>query len=477
MNNYDCEEIHTVLLQELSEFPAAAVLSSEGQSLLSRPIHPIDLGTLSAAAATTFKYFQVKPGEVVLMNDPYSGGSILSTMTLITGLQNSLLLATRLPFKPKVHLAPSINGEGLRIPPTPILQNGELNRDLLKAISQHPECPAHFSDSLEAATQKALLAAERISRRLQLITQEQPKKWLKDYFACSRRGALKFLEELTVGEARDEITLDDGSRLHLRIEVNESGVLCDFTGSTSSTRYHLTDSATVGICVAAIYAFLDAAVPYNYGVFEPIHVVAPAGSIVNAKFPAPVFLGFTDGSEIVASLILKVLNKIDRSRQVAQSGVSQCAFHLEFNQNLYFYDFLTPGAGATIGKLGANAAEMWKRPRLKPSVEEVERRYPILVRSSSIRHKSGGSGVHMGGDGVTKVIECLAPAKLQWVMAECLKKPEGLAGGKAASHPEIQIVKADGEQVKLPAFGSVQLNAGEQVVVHSAGGGGYGSPE
>ncbi len=474
-------ELQQVFENTLKAFPAAALTDGAGESVSIKPYSASDLGTLSSAIQTTLRYFPLKSGEFILMNDPYSGGSILSTMTLMTGLRLSeksnspdFVLAARIPFKPKIHLADSVEAEGLRIPPTPIYHDGELNAPLLKVISEHPECPPRFEETLSKVILQMIDASQTLLADLKALHSGPIP--LKEYFEHSRLQAAAFIEELAHGEAKEELILDDGSKVQLKVEVQDGVVLCDFTGSSAGKRYHLTDSASFGACAGAILAFLDAPIPYNKGTLSAFHIAAPAGSLVNCKYPSPVFLGMTDGADLIASLTLRVLNQIDRKHQVAQSGVSQCAFHLDFGSENYFYDFIQPGAAATRQSAGPSAIDLWKRTHLRASVEEVERRYPIRIKSVSIRQKSGGSGSFRGGDGMTKVIEILKTTELKWMVSEVFKKPEGHSGGKSGIGPEIFVLNAEDEKTELSEFGKQSLKPGEQIVVHSSGGGGFGEP-
>lgn len=472
-----CEKI-------LEPFPAAALVSLDGELLVSRYQSLADVGTLPVAAITCHQYFQIRPGDVILINDPYSGGSLLSSINLVTAVSfdsgsgkqptAEALLVARIPFKPRVVIAKSVDGEGVRIPPTPLVQNGELNTAVLNAIAGHPMAPAGIAQGLERGLAQLLLATQEFGRMKAITGANLSKKAVKDWLSLSQKRFGDVLHDLSEGNARGEIALGGRSRIVLSVEVKDRHVSFNFTGSGTPERYALSDSATMGACVGALIAALDVDVPINAGVMRSVDVVAPLGSVVHARYPAPVFLGLTDGTALVAGLVLKLLGQIDRDLVMAQGGLGQCAVEIDFGQGKYFYDDLEPGSAAMKDRRGADALDIWRRTHLQRSIETIERMYPMRIRSVALRSDSGGSGQWVGGDGQTKVFEILAPAKLKWVLSRGLIKPEGVRGGKAAIGPEIILQRANQERQELSDQGEIELHAGDQIILHSAGGGGYG---
>jgi len=273
------------------------------------------------------------------------------------------------------------------------------------------------------------------------------------------------------------VALGQKSKLALAIEIKDSRVAFNFTGSGAPERYALSDAATLGACVGALAAALNIEVPINGGILRSVDVIAPIGSIVHARYPSPVFMGFTDGTSVVAGLVLRLLGQIDKKLFMAQNGMGQCAFELDFGNGRYFYDDLEPGTAATKDRRGADALDLWRRTHLQRSIETSERMYPMRFRSVALRSQSGGSGLMIGGDGQTKVIEVLAPAKLRWNLSRGVLKPEGAQGGKSAIGAEIICQRLNQESEILNDSGELDLNPGDQIILHSAGGGGFGEAE
>jgi N-methylhydantoinase B/oxoprolinase/acetone carboxylase alpha subunit len=289
-----------------------------------------------------------------------------------------------------------------------------------------------------------------------------------------------------VGEARVDFDLGPKERLKLRTEITDGKVVFDFSGSDPGTNHHLTFQGTFGACAGALMAFLRKPIPLNSGTLSVVEVVAPKGSIVNANFPKPVSLGMTDGLDVIANLVIQCLSMIDKTHAVASSGSTHCAMEIRFSGGRRFYDRVHPGTGADAKKVGLDGHSLWWRALLSPSIEEIERRYPLIFESVALRANSGGSGLNDGGSGVAKTFRVLEESELAWNFTDSNDKPMGFAGGKSALGPEMLVIKAGkdkgpdgaplaGEKIKLPARGEMKLQPGDRVSILAPGGGGFGA--
>lgn len=477
-------EFKNFLRQGLSPFPTALWLNDESEILAIKYSCLEDVGTLPVAAQTAHKYLQIQDEDIVIVNDPYSGGSILTSLTAVSSITlpvgnkrdwPRLLFATRIYFKPTVQLTDSVEGEGLRIPPTPLVMNGQTNEELLEILSHHPSAPPQFVERLRQEIEAIQSHLRSVKTASQLLDFTPHKKFQRSYFKKTKERFLNALSEHAFGRVKLSFELEDDSRLYLQMELNEKRLEFDFTGTSKSANWNLTHGATLGACLAATLAFLDQDIPINNGLFEALQLTAPEETFVNAKYPAPVFLGMSDGVSLIANLVLKAFSQLDKRFQYAQTGFSQCSFEVNFKNGEHFFDQLETGAPGTRERKGPDGLNLWRRSFLSPSVEKIEQRFPILIRSYAFRQKSGGSGEHPGGNGVTKVIELLKDAELKWHFSDLLTKPEGGAGGKSASAPEIHLQTTGSKKEKLGPQGQKSLSAGLQIVVNSSGGGGFGA--
>ncbi|GIL18771.1 MAG: N-methylhydantoinase B [Oligoflexia bacterium] len=467
--------------ETLSPFDSAACLTAEGEILDIKYETLADIGTLGQGAQTVMKYFPIQMGDVVILNDPYSGGSVLSTMTLITPLilghnqVPDLYLAIRTGFRPQLVISKTLDEEGLRIPPTPLIQGRQINQAILDAMASHPLCPEGLKERLEIVLKKLWA---RIDAFNDLVTKHPglcTKAAVKSYLKNSRQVLLDILSELPSGEAKTETKLESGEVIKLRIELSHEAVQFDFAGTTNSKRLCLTDASTFGACFGAVSAYLQKPLPLNSGTFSLFHVTSPLGCLLNAKYPSPTYKGMTEGTSVVASTVIQTLSEIFHTTKVSVYTPAPTQISLEFNSGKRFFDSLPGGVGASANADGADAIHLWVRNRLQNSVQEVETRFPLLIHHIGLRKGSGGKGQHKGGCGLMKEYEILEPAKLRWSIQHRKTPLKGMKGAQAGEAAEIFIKRQNKEKEQITLDeGEVQLNPGDHLIVASAGGGGWG---
>ncbi len=471
-----------VFLQHtLSPFDSAACLTGEGELLDIKYESLADVGTLGAAALTVTRYFPMQLGDVVILNDPYSGGTTLSMITIVTPLLLNhaqipdLYLAIRTGFQPQLLLSKTLDEEGLRIPPTPIVQNRVLNEMILQAISAHPLCPAGLGDRLKATLGLIWKRVDCFQTLLQKNSQFSHRSVIKDFLKSSRNYFSQLLHELPTGETKIETRLESGELIRLRLELNPESILFDFAGTSSSQKLCLTDSATFGACFGAVAAFLQKPIPLNSGSFSLLHVTTPLGSFLNAKYPSPTFKGMTEGTSQVAGAILQALGEIVPQKKFSASAQTPTQISLEFSGGQRFFDSLSGGIGASPTSHGADAVPFWQRISLRNSIQEIESIFPLSIQQVSLRKGSGGLGQFRGGDGLTKEYLVHQEAKLRWLMQHRKSPPKGLKGAQDGSPPEIIIERKNGAREMVDSSeGETVVHIGEKISVASAGGGGYG---
>jgi len=478
---YNSHLFKVFLEQTLAPFDSAACLTSEGEILDVHYETLADIGTLGMAAQTVTKYFPMQMGDVVVLNDPYSGGTTLSMMTLVTPLLMNhrdlpnLFLAVRTGFRPQLVVSKTLDEEGLRIPPTPIAQNRQLNKMILDAMTAHPLCPHGLENRLQSVLN---LIWKRVDCFQTLLLKSNTfcnRQSIKDYLRDSRDLIIQLLNDCPTGEEKVDIKLDSGETIRLRIELSHESIRFDFAGTSSSSRVCITDSGTFGCCFGAFSAFLKKRIPLNSGTFSLFHVTTPLGSMLNAKYPSPTYKGMTDGTSQVAGLVIQGLSEIITKMKVSASAQTSTQISLEFEDGKKFFDSLPGGVGASSSADGADAIHFWVRNKLRSSVQEIESLFPLLIHQIGLKKTSGGKGQYKGGKGLTKEFELLMKAKLQWNLQQRKNPPKGQHGAQDGEPPEILVERKSGSKEKIEKDeGMLLLEKGDRILVSSAGGGGYG---
>ncbi len=475
---YQANQLHRWLNEFHNFGDAGGLVTLDGEILSLRYETLADIGTLSATATTVAKYFPLKDGDAVILNDPYSGGSLLSTISIVTPLilePTPIFWVVRTGFKPRLSLAEKLDEEGLRIPPTPLVQGRTINSAILSAISGHPLCPVGFETRLQ---QTLPLMWARIDNIRALISKNKDifsKANLKFYQKLTNDWLVATLQDLPHGDAKVELPLDTGEVIRLHAEIMEGQINLDFSGTSASKRVCLTEVATFGCCIGALSAFLQKDFPMNSGIFSYVNVVTPLGSMLNSKYPSPTFKGMTEGASLVASTVLMALSEIVPSKRISMSASSPAMISFEFAPESIFFDSIHGGSGASLSSDGTDAIHYWVRNRLQPSIEEIERRYPLIIKQTSVRQGSGGKGQHRGGHGMTKEFEMLGNSIFHWTMEHKKSNPQGQKGAQQGHGPSIVVHKKDGEEIEInDSQGKLHLTTGDRVFVSSGGGGGSG---
>ena len=459
-------------------FSSFAITTAEDQLLFLKKQTLHEIGTLPAAIELCSQYFPIMDGDVVITNDPYSGGHLPSTIMVIMGVAVAgtgaadFYFVTPVAFKPKVSLAKSVEDEGLRVPPTPILQEQSLNTELLQIIGATPIWPANFRERIEHEVQKLKLSRLLFKKIKSLTGLSFNKAELQNYFKWSALKSRQFLNELPDGDFFSETPVGENEFIKLRLEVSDGRVLFDYSRTDHSQTLHITSPCTFGSSVGALLSLVNPDLPLNSGLLQHFEILSSQGSIVHAQFPQPVTQGLIDGPTLLANLVLNCFSKTLPQTQKAAQSRSNSPFEIEF-ENHHFFDFVPPGSPAQKNQPGISGINFWALNKLEPSIEEVERRYPILIKTYGFRNDSGGNGAFSGGDGLIKTVQVLSPSRFRWILTEN-DKPEGLNGGKSAQGPEIQW-SSQGEKTHLTSLrGEQDHQAGDIISFFSAGGGGYG---
>lgn len=468
----------TRLMQEfLRPFDASGLVTQDGDVLALKYETLADIGTLGIAANTVVKYFPLNEGDIVLLNDPYSGGSVLSSLSLITPLHSassSIYWVIRTQFRPNLVLSARLEEEGLRIPPTPLVQGRQINKPVFEAILSHPQCPQGLQDRIETIVPEIFRRVDHFRRLMKKHGDLFSKANLKSYIKSSADLLSEIVAETPHGEAKVETTLDSGEVIKLKAELSQQHLSLDFSGTSPSKRVCLTDAATFGACMGAFQAFLGVNLPLNAGTFSFIDVMTPLGSLLNSKYPSPTFKGMTEGTSIVASTVVKALTEMAPSRSCSISAAAPTLVSFEFGKTKKFFDSLAGGVGASSQGDGADALQFWVRNRLRNSVEEIESSYPLVIRRIVIRQGSGGKGQHRGGNGLIKEYEVRDSAVFAWMIEQRKNTPQGLKGAQNGQPGEIIVIRNGAkESLDLPE-GSLELKKGDRVIVSTAGGGGFG---
>ncbi|HEY2961397.1 MAG TPA: hydantoinase B/oxoprolinase family protein [Pyrinomonadaceae bacterium] len=468
-------------------FDAAGCVIAQGDHM------PVHLGSMPMAVAAALKEIKFIPGDVVAVNDPFAGGTHLPDVTLVMpvvkGARILFYVANRAHHADiggatpgSMGLATDIYGEGIRIPPIRLVRGGELDHDtmrlLLANVRGNVERRGDFDAQIGSLKTGAVRLLEIIERRGEKEAATYAAQ-LIDYSARLMRHTIASIPDGTY-EAEDALD-DDGIndspvRIAVRVVIRGERARIDFTGSAPqvSGAINAVEAITVSAVSYVFRCLVGGEVPASAGLMEPIEVIAPAGTVVNANPPASVAGGNVETSQRIVDVLFKALaqalpDRIPAASQGTMNNLTIGGIDTRNGQEFSYYETVAGGMGARPSLDGMSGVHTHMTNSLNTPAEALEYAYPLRVREYCLRRGSGGEGKHRGGDGVIREIETLVPARMSLLADRRKHRPYGLHGGSGGASGRNSI-----NEREIVAKSSHQLEAGDRVRIETPGGGGWG---
>jgi len=258
-------------------------------------------------------------------------------------------------------------------------------------------------------------------------------------------------------------------------------VTVDFTGSDPQVEGSVNAVAaiTYSACFYVFRCLLAEDVPAAAGLMRPIQVIAPEGSIVNARPPAAVAGGNVETSQRIVDVLLRALaqaipNHIPAAASGTMNNLTIGGIDPHTSEPFAYYETIAGGMGARPGKPGVSGVHTHMTNSLNTPAEALEYAYPLRVLRYSLRPGSGGRGEFRGGDGIVREIEVLTDCEVTMLADRRSRGPWGLAGGAGGAPGKTSITRQDGSIETMPAKFSTRLRKGERIAIETPGGGGWG---
>jgi len=501
---------------------SCAVFDSAGQVIAMGDHMPVHLGSMPMSVAAAIKQCAFDPGDMVMLNDPFRGGTHLPDITLVApvyvggrkGSGRGRPLHTTTPdfyVASRAHHADvggmypgsmgpcrEIYQEGLRIPPVKIMRGGELVADVLALLLNNVRTPEEREGDLGAQIAACQTGAQRLREICSRYGMPRAKQAAADLLIYSEELMRAFLQTIPRGRYHAEDFLDDDGvenqpvRIAVTITVAKapaktSGkkypVTIDFTGSDPQVKgaINAVEAIPYSACFYVFRCLLHDDVPATSGLMRPIHLIAPLGTVVNAKPPAAVAGGNVETSQRIVDVLLKALaqaipDRIPAAASGTMNNLTIGGIDPRSGEPFAYYETIAGGMGARPSKDGVSGVHTHMTNSLNTPAEALEYAYPIRLRQYSLRQNSGGTGLYRGGDGIVREIEVLTDAQVTLLADRRSRGPYGLSGGGDGARGRTLIIRNDGTEEELPGNTSTRLQAGERVRIESPGGGGWGRP-
>ncbi len=453
---------------------------------------PVHLGSMPASVEAAVRAFgQFRPDDVIVLNDPYFGGTHLPDITMVSpvfiGDEVRFFVASRAHHADVGGMSPGslplsteLYQEGIILPPIKLVEAGERSESVLKLITANSRAPEERLGDLEAQ-----LAAQRVGeRRLRALVAdhglaevEAHAEALLDY---SRRMTEAVIADIPDGIYRFEDALEgDGQseyRIPIRAAITVEGLRMevDFAGSAPQVAGNL--NAVEAIVRSATWycvrLLAQEDLPVNHGCFDPVTVKVPPHSLLSPDFPAAVAVGNTETGQRIVDVVLGALAQalpdwIPAASQGTMNNVTVGG------RGFVYYETIAGGHGASPQGDGLGGRHSHMTNTRNTPIEALEYALPIRVNAYRLRDGSGGAGAHRGGDGIEREYEFLASAQVTINSERRIEAPYGLRGGESGSCGRNRLIR-EGEGRDVGGKWTGQVQPGDRIVIETPGGGGWG---
>jgi N-methylhydantoinase B len=469
---------------------STALFDARGRMVAQAEHIPVHLGAMPEAVAAIMRR-DPEPGDVFAINDPYSGGTHLPDITLVSPVARGGEIigyaVTRAHHSDVGGMRPGsmpsdsreIFQEGVIIPPVRLVRGGEYVEDVLDLLLANVRTPDLRRGDLRAQIAANNIAEERIGELIERRGEETVLVAFEEVISYTERRTREAIRALPDGEHEaedfmegDGIT-DEDIPIKATVVIEDDSITIDFAGTADSVRGNVNCPLPVtrSACYFALRVLLPKDIPANAGTYMPLEIEAPEGSLVNARYPAAVVAGNVETSNRIADAVLAAFSGFAPEAVPAQ-GQGTMNNTIIGGPGWTYYETIGGGQGASARGPGPSGVHVGMSNTLNTPVEAFELEYPMRVERYELLYGSGGRGEHRGGDGIVRSVRVLEPASLSLLTDRRRHAPRGIEGGEPG---EVGRNLLNDEE--LPPKVSRDLEDGDVVTIRTTGGGGYGRVE
>ena len=528
-----CEEMGVTLnrtafspnIKERRDF-SCALFHADGKMIAQAAHIPVHLGSMPLSVKAAIEAVTFEPGDMVMLNDPYKGGTHLPDITLVapvfhgkntaiscrdineSDVDNKATVQSETSQTPcplffvanRAHhadvggmtsgsmpLSSSLFQEGVIIPPLKIIKKGQRDEDLMALFLNNVRTPREREGDFAAQIMANITGIRRIQELVNkygLAMVNQYAASLMDYAEIITRKKIASIPDGTY--EFEDIMDDDGKgtkdiKIKVSLCIKHDRATLDFAGTHAQVTGSI--NAVYAITLSAvIYVFrtlIKENIPFNQGCFRPITVITPKGSLVDATFPAPVAGGNVETSQRVVDVVLGALEKampgkIPAASQGTMNNLTVGGVDHRTGNPFAYYETLAGGMGATATTHGESAVHSHMTNTLNTPVEALEYNYPFMITEYSIRKESGGAGKFFGGNGLVREMCMETDVEVTVLSERRVHSPWGLAKGEPGKCGKNSI-SSKGKIRSMPGKFHAELKKGDTLRMETPGGGGYGS--
>jgi N-methylhydantoinase B/oxoprolinase/acetone carboxylase alpha subunit len=463
---------------------------------------PVHLGAMPLSVRAAVGAVRMEPGDMVLLNDPYRGGTHLPDITLVAPVflardrRPSFYVANRAHHSDVGGMSPGsmpvareLFQEGLILPPVRIVRRGRLVSDLLRLLLANVRTPVEREGDLAAQ-----IGANRVGEaRLRALVARHGREVvrgqalaLQRYTGRMVRAAIRAIPD---GNYRFADVLDDdgfGSgplTIAATVRIHGERATVDFTGSgrQAAGSVNANEAVTLSACLYVFRCLVTEDIVYNAGVSGPVNVIAPEGTVVNANRPAAMAAGNVETSQRITDVVIGALaqaipERMPAASQGTMNNVTFGGVDPRSGRRFAYYETLGGGMGGRPGLPGLDGVHTHMSNTRNTPIEAIEHDLPIRMRQYRLRRDSAGAGRWPGGEGLVREYELLAEAAATVLSDRRTHAPWGASGGGPAAPGRNTLIR-EGREEPLPGKVDLRLRPGDRLRIETPGGGGWGFPD
>jgi N-methylhydantoinase B len=468
---------------------STALFDADGRMVAQAEHIPVHLGAMPEAVAAIMRR-DPEPGDVFAINDPYSGGTHLPDITLVSPVayEDEIIgyAVTRAHHSDVGGMRPGsmpsdsteIYQEGIVIPPVRLVRGGEYVGDVLDLLLANVRTPDLRRGDLRAQIAANNIAEARVSELIERRGKDVVLAAFEEVISYTEKRTREAIRDLPDGEHSAEDSMegdgitDEDIPIKATVRIEGDSMTMDFEGTAGAVRGNVNCPLPVtrSACYFALRVLLPKDLPANAGTYAPLEIKAPEGSLVNAKYPAAVVAGNVETSNRIADTVLAALAGF-APEEIPAQGQGTMNNTIIGGPGWTYYETIGGGQGASARGPGPSGVHVGMSNTLNTPVEAFELEYPMRVERYELLYDSGGDGERRGGDGIVRSVRVLEPASLSLLTDRRRHPPRGSEGGEDGAVGE-NLLNDEG----LPAKVGRELDEGDVVTVKTPGGGGYGEP-
>jgi N-methylhydantoinase B len=477
---------------------SCAVFDRSGDMIAQAAHIPVHLGSMPMSVKAAIQDRAWQKGDMVILNDPFKGGTHLPDITLVAPVYASeetpsFFVANRAHHADvggmtsgSMPISTSIFQEGIIIPPLKLVEKGSIDRKIMALLLNNVRTPLEREGDFAAQIMANMTGVRRTEELVGKYGLDLVRFYAGSLMDYAERITRKTIAQIPGGSYEfadfmdDDGLSDDNITIRVKITIQGDEATLDFRLSDPQVRGSI--NAVYAITLSAVlYVFRSLVpedIPTNAGCLRPIRILTKKGTIVDAEFPAALAGGNVEMSQRIVDVVLGALSKalpgkIPAASQGTMNNVTIGGIDPGNGRPFAYYETIGGGMGATVKSDGESAVHCHMTNTLNTPIEALEYSYPFVVTEYSIRRGTGGHGRHRGGDGIVREIELQADADVT-VLSERRKiPPYGLFGGSPGAVGR-NIVIRNGTVLEKGGKFSAALAKGDRLRVETPGGGGYG---